>query len=487
LLQQYLQVAEYHLSKYEASSLSIDGNHDIYQTSCYTQATLESVKSELEMLRKESKRQAQRLQHRDNKLMALAQQGVYIPEGDEDTGPGDSGGKGVQGVGIVTQQQVETNREHQLAEKQAYQEEISGLKAQVEELQQRAGGGRRSGETAPGSDATGGVASMEEKRWMEESSLKEAARVVKEQQLVRDIEALRADKSLQAQVLQHLRRKVKDLEEALLQFKRSSVRSVSNAVEGDGFGAGAQGVHSQGGRGGVNEVNEDDDTDAPNDTVDFAEVRLSYNVEAFLHDVTQALGRDARGQPLRTAHTMGDGKGQPMQTVGSASDGRRDNRREHDGKRGLATDGMGEKAISPAVSYSHMHARNMHAHTPFPKLATPTSADRSPAMSKHRPQQHSPLGVGAVFGAPVPMPAHNSHAAQEANSHAAQEANCSGALGAMRNGGAKASSKHVDPSEKRESCVLCSIVNTHTQLFPCPDLRTLGPDTETRSGPKFST
>jgi hypothetical protein len=50
-----------------------------------SKATLIALEKEVQALRKENKRQLQRLQHRDQKLLALCKDGTYIPDRDGDS------------------------------------------------------------------------------------------------------------------------------------------------------------------------------------------------------------------------------------------------------------------------------------------------------------------------------------------------------------------------------------------------------------------
>jgi DNA-binding XRE family transcriptional regulator len=50
-----------------------------------SKATLIALEKEVPALRKENKRQLQRLQHRDKKLLALCKDGIYLPDRDGDS------------------------------------------------------------------------------------------------------------------------------------------------------------------------------------------------------------------------------------------------------------------------------------------------------------------------------------------------------------------------------------------------------------------
>lgn len=160
----------------------------------WAQSTLAALQSEVEELRKENKRQKQRIQHRDQKLMVLAQEGHYVPDDEEGADAAKSQQKTQPDADAhrPTSDAAKTSAQAAAAAAQLFdgerlrleaniarlQKEVAALEAEVRHL--KGGEGR-----CPPDEAEEGKREMRG-----------------------EVERLREDKRLQATVLQELRRKV---------------------------------------------------------------------------------------------------------------------------------------------------------------------------------------------------------------------------------------------------------------------------------------
>jgi DNA repair exonuclease SbcCD ATPase subunit len=162
----------------------------------WAQSTLAALQSEAEELRKENKRQKQRIQHRDQKLMVLAQEGHYVPDDEEGNVP--CGAKSQQ----KTQPDADTHRPTSAAAKAAAQaaaaaaELFDGERRRLEEdvarLQKEVDALEAEVRHLKGGEGPGPTDEDEEAK----------------REMRGEVERLREDKRLQATVLQELRRKV---------------------------------------------------------------------------------------------------------------------------------------------------------------------------------------------------------------------------------------------------------------------------------------